>query len=149
MAAVRKISVFSHSHTVGGASMNVMLTLYNSCVRSYLQCIYAAWCWAKNVNKLEGVQNRCGVMKNSITEVMQALCRVPPLKLRLEAYLISTFVKILRQPDTSPIKSIVLAQLANFGSSKYISSTQYFVWQQTNISNTISLTILSYCTSKL
>ena len=44
----------------------------------------------------------------------------------LEAYLISTNVKILRQPDTSPIKSIVLAQLANFGSSKFISSTQFF-----------------------
>ena len=111
--------------------MNIMKKFYNCCVRSHLQYAYAACCCAKNVNKIEGVQNSpltlaCGAMKNSSTEAMQVLCRVPPLKLWLEAYLITTYVKILCQPDTSPIKSIILAQLANFGSSKLIFSTQCF-----------------------
>ena len=131
MAVVRKISVFSH--TVGGASMNVMKTIYNSCVRSHLQYAYAAWCCAKSVNKLEGVQNSaltlaCGAMKNSSTEAMQVLCRVSPLKLRLEAYLISNYVKILSQPDTSPIKSLLSWLTAGQVSSYHPPSA--FVWQQ-------------------
>ena len=109
MAALRKVSVFSRE--LGGASQEVLLTLYKGCTRPLLELSYSAWCSARDIEPLCKVQNQAlvkatGAMHGSSISALEAMCGIPPLDLRLNSRILLTYAQIKRQP-----KSFVLHKL--------------------------------------
>ena len=105
LSSLRKISVFSKE--MGGASMEVMLTLYQACIRPLMLLSYPVWCSASNtsMSQLESVQHQAltkatNAMAHSNSSSLEVLCNIPPLDLVCQQILIQTFIQIARHPDT-------------------------------------------------
>ena len=114
MSALRKISVFSRD--IGGVNQKVFTMLYKACVRAHLELSYAVWSGASNIKVLEQVQylalmKATLAMKNSSSASLEVLTSIPPLQLRLQESIVTTFCQIFSQPDISPLRTLVLKLL--------------------------------------
>ena len=111
--SLAKISVLSN--TLGGASAEILLLLFKSCVLPLLEYGHAVWCAApKGYKQLEQVQQSAltmilGAKEHSSTSAMEVLANIMPLEIRLEIVLVSTFLRILRKPDNDNLKKKVMA----------------------------------------
>ena len=110
LASLRKTSVFSRE--MGGASMEVLCSLYRACVRSHILFSYPVWSSNSDVKQLEKVQNLAlrsasGAMDKSKISSLELLCQIPPLDLVMQQSIVKTFVQIYRLPDTHVLKRLV------------------------------------------
>lgn len=116
LAALRKISAFSHD--MGGATMEVMLSLYKARVISLMLHSYHVQCSTKETSKLNKVQNQAlikssGARTKSSTASLGVLCNIPLLHLKLQQNLIHTFIQVFCHPNSYHLKGIINTLLHN------------------------------------
>ena len=109
-AALNKISVLSS--TLGGASAEVMLLLYKSCVLPLLEYGVAIWSSGDKSPLMtvqqQGLTRILGAMQNTSGAAMEVLTGIMPLDIRLQTVILQTHLSILQKPNHSVLKQKVL-----------------------------------------
>ena len=103
---------------INGASGELMLTLYKTCIRPTLEYGYPVWCSTKDLAPLERVEYQAirkavGAMHGSPSSALHVITNILPLDLRLDEILLNCYLKIVRKEDNNQLKGKIAALLSD------------------------------------
>ena len=116
LSQVTKLGALTNG--LNGASGELMLTLYKTCVRPTLEYCYPVWCSTKDITPLERVQYQAlrkavGALHGSPSSALHVITNILPLDLRLDEVLLNSYLKIVRKEDDNRLKSKIAALMSD------------------------------------
>ncbi len=98
-----------------GLRHKVGISLYRSLIRPYLEYAAAAWCTAKGTainTLLDNAQRHSllkltGCLKSTPTESLEIVTGFPPIRLRVQEVAAQEYIRILRKPDSHPLRKLL------------------------------------------
>ena len=102
--------------------MRLGLELYKTLVRPHLEFSVPAWATMseKGLQLLEKVQSDClrrilGAKSHSSSDALDVISNIMPIRLRIQELCVREFVRILRKPDDSKIRSLLTSSTVRRG----------------------------------